>query len=189
MIGDLPHFETYSILGSTFLVPVHAKLMAAAAMIGLTIGLERAFRRKVASLRTFSFICMGSCLFSIISVEAGEAMRTAGGLSPGTSFYDITRVAAGIVTGVGFLGGGVIFKSQDKIEGITTGAMIWMTAALGMACGFNDIALALWGLILYLLVLVISSILHRLIGPPRFAALPVANVKSRSTRAAAKDGE
>ncbi len=186
-MGDIPYFDTYTILGHTFLLPVHVKLLVAAALIGLTIGLERAFRRKVASLRTFSFICMGSCMFSIISVEAGGAMRAAGGLSPGTSFYDITRVAAGIVTGVGFLGGGVIFKSQDKIEGITTGAMIWMTAALGMACGFNDVALALWGLIIYLSVLIISSVLHKLIGPPRFTPLAVEAGSSRATRKAKGD--
>ena len=57
---------------------------------------------------------------------------------------DQARVAAQIVSGVGFIGGGVIFKSSDKVEGITTAALIWLAAAAGMACGFNRNDIVLW---------------------------------------------
>jgi putative Mg2+ transporter-C (MgtC) family protein len=104
----------------------------------------------------------------------------------GQTHYDVTRVAAGIVTGIGFIGGGVIFKSADRVEGITTAAMIWMTTALGMACGFNDLPLAFCGLFFYLLILLISHFLHRIIGthvktPPPINTAPL---KSASNAAA-----
>jgi len=152
-------YETVVIFGFSFVIPLYVKLMAAATLIGLTVGLERALRKKVASLRTFGLICTGSCLFSIISAEAGR-----GALTMTNPQYDVTRVAAGIVTGIGFIGGGVIFKSADRVEGITTAAMIWMTTALGMACGFNDLPLAFCGLFFYLLILLVSHFMHRIIG-------------------------
>lgn len=117
-------------------IPVYLTSMEAysiyyAALIGIVIGLEREVRGKNASIRTFSLISIGSCLFTLMSVKAG------GSVASGDP-YDLTRIAAQVVTGVGFLGGGVIFKTHDRIEGITTAAMIWLTAALGMACGFGQ---------------------------------------------------
>ncbi|HQH28157.1 MAG TPA: MgtC/SapB family protein, partial [Oligoflexia bacterium] len=91
----------------------------------------------------------------ILSVEA------AGGelASP----HDITRIAAQIVSGIGFLGGGVIFKSTDRIEGITTGALVWLSSAMGMACGFNRISLTCWVLLLVVLLHFIVLLLYRII--------------------------
>ena len=147
--------STISFLGLSLFFPAFTKQLFLAAIFGLVFGFERAIRQKVASLRTFSIICTGSCLFAILSVEvAGHST---------TGPYDVTRIAAGIVTGIGFVGGGVIFKTHDKIAGITTAAMIWMASAVGMSIGFNNIGLSMWGMIVYLFILYVSIFLHRMI--------------------------
>ena len=134
--------------------PVVAKQLFLAAVVGLLIGFDRAIRGKIASLRTFSMISVGSCLFTILSIEGSS------GASP---VLDTTRIAAQIVTGVGFLGGGVIFKTADRVEGITTAAMIWLTAALGMACGFNRIEAVYWAFAVGVCVHFISTWAHKLV--------------------------
>lgn len=146
--------SAYVVFGLMLVVPAAVKQIALAALFGLLIGVERAWRNKVASLRTFSMISAGSCIFSIMSVTA---------VTGTTEHYDVTRIAAQIVAGVGFLGGGVIFKTSDRIEGITTAAMIWLTAALGMACGFNQIRVAAWSFFIFYFLNIFSIILHRLI--------------------------
>ncbi|MDD5704728.1 MAG: MgtC/SapB family protein [Kiritimatiellae bacterium] len=90
-----------------------------ALLAGALIGIERQFRDKAAGLRTMIFICMGATLFTLVSMR----------LAP----HDPVRVAANIVTGVGFLGAGVILRTGERIVGVTTASVIWMTAALGMA--------------------------------------------------------
>lgn len=134
--------------GQALVIPQYVKQMLVAGTLGALIGVERELRQKVASIRTFTVISLGSCIFSALSLAAA-------GASLDQMPYDVTRVAAGIVTGIGFLGGGVIFKTKDKIEGITTGAMIWLVAALGMSCGFNQIAFAIWsfGIVLFFMLL------------------------------------
>ena len=89
---------------------------------GGLIGIEREFRDKAAGFRTLIFICAGACLFTILSAK----------LAPGN---DPTRIAANIVTGVGFLGAGVILREGGKVIGLTTAATIWLTAAVGMGIG------------------------------------------------------
>ncbi|NML21056.1 MgtC/SapB family protein [Pseudoflavitalea sp. G-6-1-2] len=89
--------------------------------IGFALGIEREHRDKSAGLRTLILICMGSCLFMIVSLS----------LTGGTP----DRIASNIVTGIGFIGAGVIFKSEVRVNGITTAAAIWATAALGMTVG------------------------------------------------------
>ncbi len=127
-----------------------------AAGLGIAIGFERALRRKVASFRTFAMISSGSCLFTLLSVEAAHPGASTSGA------IDATRIAAGIVTGIGFVGGGVIFKTSDRVEGITTGAMIWMASAIGMACGFGRTDMALWGFAVYLGIVLSAIVLHKL---------------------------
>ncbi len=97
------------------------KLLLAVAAGGL-IGIEREFRDKAAGFRTLIFICAGACLFTILSVN----------LAPDS---DPNRIAANIVTGVGFLGAGVILREGGKVIGLTTAATIWLTAAVGMGIG------------------------------------------------------
>ncbi len=89
--------------------------------IGMLLGIEREHRDKSAGLRTLTLISLGSCMFMLVSliVDAGNTYR----------------IASNIVTGIGFIGAGVIFKSDRGVNGITTAATIWATAAVGMAVG------------------------------------------------------
>ncbi len=109
--------------------------------IGTAIGLEREYRSKAAGLRTMIMICLGSTIFTEISI-------TLGGANP-------DRLAANIVTGIGFLGGGVIFKDGFSISGITTATTIWICAALGMAVGTGEYFIALVGSGVVLIVLTV----------------------------------
>lgn len=133
---DLP----LSLFGFELLVPAYALQLILSVVLGLIVGIEREVRGKPASLRTFSTISAGSCLFTMLSVRATGVS----GAGMSSLDHDVTRVAAQIVTGIGFLGGGVIFKTTDRVEGITTGALIWFMSAVGMACGFNAIPEAVW---------------------------------------------
>ena len=141
---------------TTIFIPASAKQFMLSALIGYMIGIERAWRGKVASLRTFSTICAGSCLFTMLSVQAT--------IGPAHPPHDITRIAAQIVTGIGFLGGGVIFRSGNRIEGVTTGALVWLTAAIGMACGFNQIPLVGWVVVVGVFFHFLSIATHRFIA-------------------------
>ena len=141
-----------TLLGFSLYFSAHGKQLVLAATLGFVVGVERALRGKPASMRTFSVISVGSCLFTILSVEAAGGAHTLP--------HDVTRIAAQVVTGVGFLGGGVIFKTTDRIEGITTGALIWLTAAIGMACGFNQIDLVVWAFLIGMTVQVLSTFCH-----------------------------
>lgn len=106
-----------------------AAQVSIAFVIGAIIGLEREFRSKPAGFRTMILICVGSCLYTILSKESGI-----GGAD---------RIASNIVTGIGFIGAGVIFKEGITVNGLTTAALIWITAALGMAIGFHNYPLAI----------------------------------------------
>ncbi len=106
-----------------------AAQVSVAFIIGAIIGLEREFRSKPAGFRTMIFICVGSCLYTILSKEDNT-------VSP-------DRIASNIVTGVGFIGAGVIFKEGISVNGLTTAALIWITAALGMAIGYHNYPLAI----------------------------------------------
>jgi len=107
--------------------------------LGLCIGAEREYRNKSAGLRTFILVCFGSCLFTILSIKIGVS--------------NPDRLAANIITGIGFLGAGVIFKGDNKIDGITTATTIWATASIGMAVGAGYVYLSLLGTVLVLLIL------------------------------------
>ena len=96
-----------------------AAQVSIAFIIGAIIGLEREFRSKPAGFRTMILICVGSCLYTILSKEA-----VAGSAD---------RIASNIVTGIGFIGAGVIFKEGITVNGLTTAALIWVTAALCLA--------------------------------------------------------
>jgi putative Mg2+ transporter-C (MgtC) family protein len=106
-----------------------AAQVSVAFIIGAVIGIEREFRSKPAGFRTMILICVGSCLYTILSKEAT-------GVSP-------DRIASNIVTGIGFIGAGVIFKEGITVNGLTTAALIWITAALGMAVGYHNYPIAI----------------------------------------------
>ena len=101
--------------------------IALSATIGLILGVEREYAGKPAGMRTYSLVAMGATIFTIISKFGFSDVA-------GTDF-DPSRVAAQIVTGIGFLGAGVIIFRGVKVEGLTTAAGLWVAAAIGMAIG------------------------------------------------------
>jgi len=123
-----------------FLLEDALKLLLAVVVGGL-IGAEREFRGKAAGLRTNIFICLGATFLTMISLKLGGPQ-------------DPVRVAANIVTGVGFLGAGTIMRGEGRVVGLTTAATIWLAAALGMGIGggyFGLVAIAT-AMVLFVLV-------------------------------------
>jgi len=120
-----------------------------AAGLGAAVGLEREYRQKPAGLRTNILIAVGSALFTVMSVSL-----TGGGGDP-------SRIAAQIVTGIGFLGGGAIMRNRDSVHGMTTAATIWVNAAIGVAAGAGQYALATFTAALTLVVLVVLPPIER----------------------------
>jgi putative Mg2+ transporter-C (MgtC) family protein len=117
-----------------------------AVILGGAIGMERELARKTAGMRTFALVSMGAALFSIVS-------RANSISALGTPNFDPTRIAAQIVTGIGFLGAGLIIFREDKLRGLTTAAGLWVTAAIGMAVGFQLYYTAIFGTILTIVIL------------------------------------
>jgi putative Mg2+ transporter-C (MgtC) family protein len=120
-----------------------------AVVLGAVIGVEREFSGKAAGLRTNILICLGAAVFTIISKRmAGEN-------------DSITRIAAQIVTGVGFLGAGAIIQDRGGVHGLTSAATIWFMACVGMACGAGLYELALISTLIAIFVLIGLRLIHR----------------------------
>lgn len=107
-------------------------------VLSALVGIEREFRHKSAGLRTYTLVGVSAALFMLISKYGFMDV-----LAPNRIVLDPSRVAAQIVSGIGFIGGGVIFMRRDVVRGLTTAASVWLTAALGMACGAGLPLLAL----------------------------------------------
>ena len=120
--------------------------LSVATLLGVLIGLNRDLQGKPTGVRTMGLVCLGSAL---IVVAAGLV----GG--PG----DATRAVQGIITGIGFLGSGVIIKSDSssRIHGLTTAATVWLTAAMGITCGLGHWGLALLATVLSFVVLLFGG--------------------------------
>ncbi len=114
-----------------------------ATLLGAGIGLERELSGKAAGLRTNLLICLGATVFTIISRE----------MATGTE-GSVTRIAAQIVTGVGFLGAGAIIQDRRGVYGLTTAATIWLVASIGMACGGQFYKLAIVASLIAILALI-----------------------------------
>ena len=106
--------------------------LALSIFAGGLIGAEREYVSKSAGLRTLMLICLGSCLFTICSDIMGKMSNS-------------DRIASTIVTGIGFIGAGVIFKDDNRVKGLTTAAAVWVTAAIGMAIGAGLYLGGCWG--------------------------------------------
>lgn len=117
-----------------------------AVVLGAFVGLEREAIHKPAGLRTHMLVCLGSCLFTIVSI----------GFS-----VDPARIAAGIVAGIGFIGAGTIWAEKDKVQGITTAASLWATAAIGLTAGIGDYPLAVIAALLVFVILASRYVLRR----------------------------
>ncbi len=122
--------------------------LLAAALIGAVIGYERELRGKSAGVRTHFLVALGACLFMIISQYG----------FPDAAKFDAARVAAGVVGGLGFLGGGIIMKNK-YVSGLTTAAGIWITGAIGLSVGGGMYEL---GILCTVLVLICMEALHYL---------------------------
>ena len=119
--------------------------LVASIFCGGAIGLERDLRRLPTGFRTMAIVCLGACVAGIVGLKAGDAAA-------------FSRVAQGIVTGIGFLGAGVILQRDDirYVKGLTTAASIWLTAAIGLLCGLGEIKIAAMATALAIAVLLLD---------------------------------
>lgn len=130
-----------------------------AAFCGAVIGLERTKRSKEAGIRTHCIIACASALIMVISKYGFSDMVDASGMTlAGTRGVDPSRIAAQVVSGISFLGAGVIFKNGSTVKGLTTAAGIWATAGVGLACGAGMYAIAIFAT---LLILLIQLLMHK----------------------------
>jgi putative Mg2+ transporter-C (MgtC) family protein len=137
--------------------------LGAAFVLSAAIGLERELRRKSAGLRTYTVVGTSAALFMLISKYGFMNV-----LAEGRVVLDPSRVAAQIVTGIGFIGAGLIFLREDRVQGLTTAATVWLVTAIGMACAAGLLLLALAGTFAYFIVaFVFPLLLHILPGAPR----------------------
>lgn len=120
------------------------------------LGVERQFHHKNAGVKTHVLVGVGACMFTLISAYGFSSVASGAPVDP-------SRIAAQIVSGIGFIGAGVIFVNNDAVRGLTTAATVWVSAALGMACGAGLFHLAAYALILhYLVVFAIGPLMNRL---------------------------
>lgn len=134
--------------GNTWIMIVNLLI---AAFLGGLIGLEREAGHRPAGLRTTMLVCVGSALFTLLSIHA---FPSAGDVSN-------ARVAAQIVSGIGFLGAGTVWRAQDQVKGLTTAATMWVAAALGMAVGAGLGLLALAATLITLFILIVMQRVER----------------------------
>jgi putative Mg2+ transporter-C (MgtC) family protein len=138
-------------------------LVLVSVLCGTAVGLERESKDKPAGLRTVSLICLGSTIFTLAGVMLGDPL-----------FTDKSRVAAQVVTGIGFLGAGAIIRERGRVVGLTTGATIWTVAAIGVMIGAGYAAA---GIVFTLLVISLLTLMRRfergLVHPCRYARIRV----------------
>ena len=141
--------EQFFIQNSDFVL----KLMVAI-ILGTIIGTERFLMHKEAGLKTHALVSLGSALFIIVSETMAEKYA-------GIIGFDPMRMATQIVVGIGFLGAGSIIFQGSRLKGLTTAGGLWVTAGVGMACGFGLFPLAIISTILILLILIAMNILEK----------------------------
>jgi putative Mg2+ transporter-C (MgtC) family protein len=156
-ILDNSHFITQSEVN---------KFLLATLLCGL-IGAEREYRSKSAGLKTMMMIGLGAALFTILSIKIGPTSQD--------------RIASNIVTGIGFLGAGVIFKEENRVKGLTTACIIWIVAAIGMAVGsgYYEQAVGVTGVVL--LALIVFPFIEEM-GDRRFTKRIYRIVKKQHTQ-------
>ena len=127
-----------------------------ALLLGFIIGLEREMTNKYAGLRTNILVCLGACIFTIISIYGFPTFSDGDNVivSQATGVRDTARIAAQVVTGIGFIGGGTVLRHGANVFGLTTAATLWVAASIGMACGAGMYSVAIIGTILSIITLV-----------------------------------
>jgi putative Mg2+ transporter-C (MgtC) family protein len=131
--------------------------LLAATLVGSLIGFERTFHGRPAGFRTHSLVCLASALLMLVTAQQSQWMT---GVPPDSIRIDPTRMAQGIMTGIGFLGAGVIFREGLTVRGLTTAASIWITAAIGILVGIGSHFTASVGALLTLTVLSLFRIVE-----------------------------
>ncbi|NIT03800.1 hypothetical protein GTO10_02610 [Candidatus Saccharibacteria bacterium] len=126
-----------------------------ALVLGAVIGAEREFHDKPAGLRTHTLIAIASALFTVLSMSSAF----------GDGAADPTRIASQVLAGMGFVGAGVIISTRGEVRGVTTAASLWITAAIGMAAGLGEYALAVFTTVAALVVLWGFWLLEKPISP------------------------
>lgn len=148
-------------MGQYFPLPTMHEVLAVVLtfVLCLLIGIERELRGKSAGVRTHVLVGLGSTLFTMVSLFGAPASVGA------TIQWDASRIAAQIVSGIGFLGAGVIFVNRDAVRGLTTAGAVWISAAIGMACAAGMFTVAFVVVAAhFLVVLGLTPILKRLFG-------------------------
>lgn len=134
---------------------------------GAVIGFERTKRSKEAGVRTHCILCCASAAFMLLSKYAFSDISVNGTYPFGSKEADAARLAAGVISGIGFLGTGVIFRNGNTVKGLTTAAGIWATGAVGLACGAGMYVIAVC---LTIVIVLIQFLLHRFsIGSDAFS--------------------
>ena len=148
---ELPLIENWERLSSV--LPAFLVRCGAAALCGALIGLERERRGKAAGFRTNILICFGSAIYMVVG------LLVVGAGAPGS--VDATRVAAQVVTGIGFLGAGTIIQSGGQVKGLTTAATIWVVAGIGLVAGAGFPILAFIASVMVLITLQLLGLLEK----------------------------
>ncbi len=138
-----------------------------AVIFGFCIGLERELTNKYAGLRTHILVCLGACVFTLISIYGFPTFATGDNvlIDQATGIRDTSRVAAQIVTGIGFIGAGTVLRNGPIVLGLTTAATLWIAASIGMACGAGMFEIAFAGTLLSILTLVSIRVFERKVLP------------------------
>ncbi len=148
--------ETY--LNAEFIL----RLFMALAM-GFLLGLERELTNKYAGLRTHILVCLGACIFTLLSIYGFPTYAHGDNVivNNATGIRDTSRVAAQIVTGIGFIGAGTVLRNGPMVFGLTTAATLWIAASIGMACGAGMYGIALIATVLSVAVLTLIRIFEK----------------------------
>lgn len=128
--------------------------LTVAVLLGMIIGAERLLVHKEAGMKTHALVSMGSALFILVSELMAQKYISLPGFNP-------TLIASNVIVGIGFLGAGMIMFRDSRTRGLTTAGGLWVTAGIGMACGFGLFNLAIISTILVLLIFVLLNILEK----------------------------
>ncbi len=159
---------------------VFGKLLLAV-LLGMLIGTERSvIADKWAGTRTYALVALGACLFSIISTQV-----TAGYL--GYVNFDPMRVVAGIITGIGFLGAGIIIFKENTLQGLTTAAGLWVSAGIGVAVGYGLYAIAIFTSILTLIIFTVLWLVENKVDTFISKHSRLKSVKNKESEEESKD--
>ena len=147
-----------SLFNSEFIIRLFMALV-----LGFALGLERELTNKYAGLRTHILVTLGACIFTIISIYGFPTFAQGDNviLHQATGIRDTSRVAALIVTGIGFIGAGTVLRNGPMVFGLTTAATLWIAASIGMACGAGMYGISIFATVLSVAVLTLIRIFEK----------------------------